>query len=175
MVVEEKGDRAAAVPPRTRPRGGAHAEIRSGQVEHTADSRPAGKGMCRKQGRKDTAAEIFNSIEAWREQAAVSNSPHTVEAYRNATDLYIRFLDQNQGITTKDFTWECFSREKIEKWMIWLTEGATNRRRSARPLGRFARRRTCGFRTSVNSSHTWRAGLLPHTDTSTMRRPGSRG
>ena len=75
-----------------------------------------------KQGRKDTAAEIFNSIEAWREQAAVSNSPHTVEAYRNATDLYIRFLDQNQGITTKDFTWECFSREKIEKWMIWLTE-----------------------------------------------------
>ena len=75
-----------------------------------------------KQGRKDTAAEIFNCIEAWREQAAVSNSPHTVEAYRNATDLYIRFLDQNQGITTKDFTWECFSREKIEKWMIWLTE-----------------------------------------------------
>ena len=75
-----------------------------------------------KQGKKDTAAEIFNCIEAWREQAAVSNSPHTVEAYRNAMDLYIRFLDQSQGITTKDFTWECFSREKIEKWMKWLTE-----------------------------------------------------
>ena len=74
-----------------------------------------------KKGRKDTAAEIFNCIEAWREQAAVSNSPHTVEAYRNAMDLYIRFLDQ-QGITTKDFTWECFSREKIEKWMDWLTQ-----------------------------------------------------
>ena len=74
-----------------------------------------------KKGRKDTAAEIFNCIEAWREQAAVSNSPHTVEAYRNAMDLYISFLDQ-QGITTKDFTWECFSREKIEKWMDWLTQ-----------------------------------------------------
>ncbi len=75
-----------------------------------------------RQGRKDTAAEIFNCIEAWREQAAVSNSPHTVEAYRNAMDLYIRFLDQSLHITTKDFTWECFSREKIEKWMGWLTE-----------------------------------------------------
>lgn len=75
-----------------------------------------------KQSKKDTAAEIFNCIEAWREQTVVSNSPHTVEAYRNAMDLYIRFLDQRQGITTKDFTWECFSREKIEKWMKWLTE-----------------------------------------------------
>ena len=75
-----------------------------------------------KQSRKDTAAEIFNFIGTWREQAALSYSPHTVEAYRNAMDLYIRFLDQSQHITTKDFTWKCFSREMIEKWMQWLTE-----------------------------------------------------
>ena len=80
-----------------------------------------GKNSMR-QGRKDTAAEIFNCIGAWLEQAAVSNSPHTAEAYRNAMDLYIRFLDQGQGITAKGFTWECFSRERIEKWMKWLTE-----------------------------------------------------
>ena len=80
-----------------------------------------GKSTTR-QSRKDTAAEIFNFIGTWREQAALNCSPHTVEAYRNAMDLYIRFLDQSQHITTKDFTWKCFSREMIEKWMQWLTE-----------------------------------------------------
>ncbi len=75
-----------------------------------------------KKGRKDTAAEIFNFIGAWREQAALSSSPHTVEAYKNAMDLYVRFLDQSLHVTTGDFTWKCFSRENIEKWMQWLTQ-----------------------------------------------------
>ena len=68
-----------------------------------------------KKSRKDTAAEIFNIIGAWREQAALSSSPHTVEAYKNAMDLYVRFLDQSQHVTTGDFTWKCFSRENTEK------------------------------------------------------------
>ena len=75
-----------------------------------------------KKSRKDTAAEIFNFIGAWREQAALSSSPHTVEAYKNAMDLYVRFLDQSQHVTTGDFTWKCFSRENIEKWMQWLAQ-----------------------------------------------------
>ena len=37
--------------------------------------------------RKDIVSEIFNFIAAWLEQAIVSSSPHTVEAYKYAMDL----------------------------------------------------------------------------------------
>jgi hypothetical protein len=71
--------------------------------------------------RKDIVSEIFNFIAAWLEQAIVSSSPHTVEAYKYAMDLYVRFLEESLHVGTKSMAWECFSRENIEKWMKWLT------------------------------------------------------
>ena len=35
-----------------------------------------------KKSKKEVVNEIFNFIAAWLEQAARSNSPHTVEAYK---------------------------------------------------------------------------------------------
>ena len=71
--------------------------------------------------RKDIVSEIFNFIAAWLEQAAAVSSPHTVESYKYAMDLYVRFLDESLHVSTKGMAWECFSRENIEKWMRWLT------------------------------------------------------
>lgn len=70
---------------------------------------------------KDIVSEIFNFMAAWLEQAALSSSPHTVEAYKYAMDLYVRFLEESLRITPKKMGWECFSRDRIEKWMAWLT------------------------------------------------------
>ena len=117
-----------------------------------------------KKSRKDTTAEIFNFIGAWREQAALSSSPRTVEAYKNAMDLYVRFLDQSQHVTTGDFTWKCFSRENIEKWMQWLAQ-----------RGNKPQTVTCVCPTCTNSSNTWRVDPPPNTATSTMRLSGSNG
>lgn len=75
----------------------------------------------RKGGGKDVVSEKFNSIASWLEHAARSSSPHTVEAYKYAMDLYVRFLGESLDVSTKDFTWKCFSRQNIEKWMRWLT------------------------------------------------------
>lgn len=74
-----------------------------------------------KEGRKNVVSEIFNFMAAWLEQATLSRSPHTVEAYKYAMDLYIRFLGESLHVSTKCLAWESFSRENIEMWMKWLT------------------------------------------------------
>ena len=74
-----------------------------------------------KKSKKDIVSEIFNFIAAWLEQAARSRSPHTVEAYKYAMDLYIRFLEESLHMEASGFSWKSFSRENIEKWMGWLT------------------------------------------------------
>ena len=75
-----------------------------------------------KKSKRDIVSDIFNFIASWLEQAALSSSPHTVEAYRYAMDLYVRFLDESLHVSTKSCTWDCFSRQNIERWMKWLTE-----------------------------------------------------
>lgn len=75
-----------------------------------------------KKGRKDIVSEIFNFMAAWLEQAARSSSPHTVEAYKYAMDLYVRFLEESLHLEAKDLTWKSFSRQNIERWMEWLTQ-----------------------------------------------------
>lgn len=76
----------------------------------------------RKANKKDLVYEIFNYIAEWLEEANGSKSPHTVMAYKFAMDLYIKFITENQGVTTNNLTWECFARDKIEKWMKWLID-----------------------------------------------------
>jgi len=75
-----------------------------------------------KKSKKDVVYEIFDFMAAWLEQAARSSSPHTVEAYKYAMNLYVRFLEESLRLEAKDFAWKCFSRENIEKWMKWLTQ-----------------------------------------------------
>ena len=75
-----------------------------------------------KGSKKDVVSEIFNFLDAWLKQAVSCKSPHTVEAYKFAMDLYIMFLGESLHVSTKNLAWECFSRENIEKWMKWLTK-----------------------------------------------------
>lgn len=124
-----------------------------------------------KKSKKDVVYEIFDFMAAWLEQAARSSSPHTVEAYKYAMNLYVRFLEESLRLEAKDFTWKCFSRENIEKWMKWLTQRGNKPQTVRSTSGRFARRRTCDCPTSASSSGTWRAGRRPGTDTCTARQP----
>ena len=75
-----------------------------------------------KKSKKEVVNEIFDSMAAWLEQAARSSSPNTVEAYKYAMNLYVRFLEEGLHLETKDFAWKSFSRRNIEKWMEWLTQ-----------------------------------------------------
>lgn len=72
--------------------------------------------------KNDIASEMFNGIAEWLEQAAICRSPHAMEAYKYAMDLYMKFLDKSQGVTKKSLAWEVFTRERIEKWMRWLMD-----------------------------------------------------
>ena len=62
----------------------------------------------RKGGGKDVVSEIFNFMDAWLKQASSSKSQHTVEAYKYAMDLYIRFLGESLHVGAKNLAWESF-------------------------------------------------------------------
>ncbi len=51
-----------------------------------------------------------------------SSSGHTLKSYNYALTLYIGFLETEKGIHTGNLHRECFSREHIEEWLIWLVE-----------------------------------------------------
>jgi site-specific recombinase XerD len=51
-----------------------------------------------------------------------SSSGHTLKSYNYALSLYIGFLETEKGIYTGNLRRECFSREYIEEWLIWLVE-----------------------------------------------------
>ena len=52
----------------------------------------------------------------------MSSSSHTLKSYNYVLSLYIGFLETEKGIHTGNLHRECFSREYIEKWLIWLVE-----------------------------------------------------
>ena len=51
----------------------------------------------------------------------LTNSEHTLKAYKNALTLYVTFLE-SEGITPSEFSKTCFERLKIEDWIRWLKE-----------------------------------------------------
>jgi site-specific recombinase XerD len=51
-----------------------------------------------------------------------SSSGHTLKSYNFALSLYIGFLETEKGIYTGNLRRECFSREYIEEWLIWLVK-----------------------------------------------------
>jgi len=52
----------------------------------------------------------------------MSSSSHTLKSYNYALTLYICFLETEKGIHTGNLRRECFSREYIEEWLIWLVK-----------------------------------------------------
>jgi site-specific recombinase XerD len=51
-----------------------------------------------------------------------THSSHTLKSYQYALTLYIGFLEMDKGIYTGSLRGECFCREYIEEWMVWLME-----------------------------------------------------
>jgi site-specific recombinase XerD len=52
-----------------------------------------------------------------------SSSNHTIRAYECAISLYIGFLETHKNIVPEMLSCDCFNRETIEEWLLWLSEG----------------------------------------------------
>lgn len=52
----------------------------------------------------------------------LTNSKHTVKSHNYALSLFISFLEHEKMIDERQFCAECFCRENIEEWLIWLTD-----------------------------------------------------
>lgn len=51
-----------------------------------------------------------------------SRSSHTLKSYSYALVLYIGFLETEKGIHAGNLRGECFSRIRMEEWLVWLME-----------------------------------------------------
>lgn len=49
-----------------------------------------------------------------------SSSSHTLKSYKYALTLYIGFLETEKGIHTGNLCQECFSKNYIEEWLVWI-------------------------------------------------------
>lgn len=56
-----------------------------------------------------------------------ANSPHTVRGYTVSLSLFVNFLEKEKKINPSSLAGECFSREYIEEWILWLK----NKRKSS--------------------------------------------
>ena len=49
-----------------------------------------------------------------------NGSNHTVRNGKLSLSLFIKFLESEENIACEDFSFECFSKVFLEKWIIWL-------------------------------------------------------
>ena len=71
------------------------------------------------------AIEISKVISVFlRDYAPVqlSSSRHTLRSYETAISLYIGFLESARGITSSNFSKECFEKKIVEEWLAWLSK-----------------------------------------------------
>lgn len=64
-------------------------------------------------------------------------SEHTVRSYKESIRLYVLFLQDVCQIKPGSFNSDCFSADKIERWMLWLKEsrGCSDTTRNLRLAG----------------------------------------
>ena len=53
-------------------------------------------------------------------------SPHTIQAYRDALNLYMGFLDSAKSVQLKDVCISDFNQENISAFLRWLHEERGN-------------------------------------------------
>lgn len=71
----------------------------------------------------EEARKIAWYIHSWLSEYAPtlkSSSSHTIKSYSNTLSLFIYFLKVEKKIDSSNFCSECFSRNLIEEWIIWL-------------------------------------------------------
>jgi len=47
-------------------------------------------------------------------------SENTVRSHETAISMYVGFLESEHGISPNAFGVDCFSRDMIENWMLWM-------------------------------------------------------
>lgn len=71
------------------------------------------------------AYELAGHLHDWIHIYATSirsNSMHTIKTYTTTLALFVSFLEKEKKISTSSFSSECFSRDNIERWLLWLKE-----------------------------------------------------
>lgn len=56
-----------------------------------------------------------------------TGSLHTIKSYKNALEMYIKYLEQDKKITPEKLDWSCFEKQYIEGWMVWLADERHNK------------------------------------------------
>ena len=74
---------------------------------------------------KITDEQFFRTIRAFFEIYLVKNrscSPNTVKSYKDALNLYLDFLEAEKSIPVAKVSWNCFTRQFVQEFLIWLEE-----------------------------------------------------
>lgn len=69
--------------------------------------------------------QFFVTIRSFFETYLVKNrscSPNTVKSYKDAINLYLDFLEEAKSIPIARTGWNCFNRQFVQEFLIWLEE-----------------------------------------------------
>lgn len=69
----------------------------------------------------ELARHIYNWLHV-HTPSIQSNSPHTIRTYSTTLSLFVGFLEGEKKINPCSLNSECFSRDYIEGWILWLKE-----------------------------------------------------
>lgn len=73
----------------------------------------------------DQALIIAKRLQGWLNihiPRILAASPHSLRNYKTSVKLYITYLEETKSITPNNFDADCFSRDNIEDWIIWLQD-----------------------------------------------------
>jgi len=79
----------------------------------------------------EEATRIARYIHRWLNEYMPSlktNSSHTIKSYSHTLSLFIHFLEVEKKIAPSDLCSNCFSRNYMEDWIVWLKNKRNNRR-----------------------------------------------
>lgn len=69
--------------------------------------------------------QFYVTIRSFFEVYLVKNrscSPNTVKSYKDAMNLYLDFLEEAKNIPAAKADWNCFSRQLVQEFLLWLQE-----------------------------------------------------
>lgn len=94
----------------------------------------------------------------------LSASSHTVRSYETAISLYIAFLESEKSVKPSGFSKECFEKNLIEEWLLWLAkerksspETCNNRLASLRTFLKYLGDKNVSYLYLVNDASTVKA------------------
>lgn len=65
------------------------------------------------------AQHIYNWLHVYSPSIR-SNSSHTIRTYTTTLSLFVGFLEKEKKIDSSSLRFNCFSREYMEEWILWL-------------------------------------------------------